>query len=260
MAPEPDRFSSAETLANEPSRRRLPRSLLLAATSALVVITGAGVATAAAFSPSPAPTPTAGAPTTAPTASPSGAPSDEVPGRHRGRGHLMGPGGPSIHGEFVVPDGAGAYVTVATQYGEVTAVDQDSITVRSEDGHTREYVVDGTTRVGRGGTGIDTIKTGQKVRVMAKVNGGTATAVMIRDTAVRDRFGMRGDRGERGERGERQHGHGHRPGGPPPVPATPPAPDTPSAPATPPANPSTPATPQAPATPAAPSAPSAPAS
>ncbi|MEV0151397.1 MULTISPECIES: hypothetical protein [unclassified Nonomuraea] len=203
MTPGPDGFSTAETLANEPPSRRFPRSLLLVATTSLVLVTGAGVAAAAALSPAPSPPP---------SASPSGTPSDRAPGwRHR-----MGIGGPPIHGEYVVPDGEGTYVTVATQYGDVTSVDQDSVTVKSEDGYTKEYAVDADTRINRGG-GIDTVKTGQKVMVMAKVDGGTATAVAIRDRTLRDRTlpdGPPRDWQGRFGRGERWH-RGDRPGQPP---------------------------------------------
>lgn len=161
-----------ETAGHQPSKRRFPRTLLLAATAALVVATGAGVATAAATPPSgtPAPAPTA-------TESPSTGPSDK-PSKKEDRRHW---GGPKInlHGEFVVREGEGEYVTVATQRGEVTAVDQDSLTVKSEDGYSREYAVDADTRINRDAT-IDTVKTGQKVSVLAKVDGETATAVAIR--------------------------------------------------------------------------------
>ncbi|MGW0586450.1 hypothetical protein [Streptosporangium sp. NPDC002607] len=207
-----DEFSTAEMLANEPPRRRIPRSALLIATTALVVVTGAGVATAAAFSPSPSPssTPTAGD-TATPSAAPSETSSDKAPGQDRGRGHRMGFGGPSIHGEFVVPDGEGRYVTVATQYGDVTAVDQDSITVKSEDGYTKEYAINGDTRINRRGEDGDAVKTGQKVMVMAKVDGSTATAVAIHDATMRDGQGRHGKGGQWHGRGDRSH-HDHQPG------------------------------------------------
>jgi hypothetical protein len=205
-----DEFSTAEMLANEPPRRRIPRSALLIATTALVVVTGAGVATAAAFSPSPSSTPTAGD-TATPSAAPSETSSDKAPGQGRGRGHRMGFGGPSIHGEFVVPDGEGRYVTVATQYGDVTAVDQDSITVKSEDGYTKEYAINGDTRINRRGEDGDAVKTGQKVMVMAKVDGSTATAVAIHDATMRDGQGRHGKGGQWHGRGDRSH-HDHQPG------------------------------------------------
>ncbi|MFI6457686.1 hypothetical protein ACIBF6_39770 [Streptosporangium amethystogenes] len=203
-----DEFSTAEVLANEPPRRRIPRSAMLIATTALAVVTGAGVATAAVLSPSPSSTPTAGD-----TAKPSATPSDKAPGQDRGRGHRMGFGGPSIHGEFVVPDGEGKYVTVATQYGDVTAVDQDSITVKSEDGYSKEYAINGDTRINRRGESGDALKTGQKVMVMAKVDGSTATAVAIHDATTRHGQGRHGKGGQWHGKGDRSH-HDDRSGQP----------------------------------------------
>jgi hypothetical protein len=66
-------------------------------------------------------------------------------GQHSGP--MGGPGGQTgtgpapLHGEFVVPDGAGAYTTELTQTGTVTAVSANNITVRSEDGFSQTYVV-----------------------------------------------------------------------------------------------------------------------
>lgn len=204
MLSEPDRFSTAETLANEPPRRRFPRSLLLVAATAAVVVTSAGVAAAGVFTPTPSPSPTA----SDPTVSPSTAPSGKAPEEGRRWGHRMGFGGPAIRGEFVVPNGEGGYVTIATQFGDITAVDQDSVTVKSEDGHTRQYVINGDTRINRG-PGSDALQTGQKVMIQAKVDGGTATAV-----AIRSPFGDRpADRQD--WRGKGRWHHDHRPGQPP---------------------------------------------
>ncbi|WP_433370529.1 hypothetical protein [Streptosporangium sp. CA-115845] len=203
MAPEQDGFSTAETLANEPSQRRALRFLMLAAATALVVVPGAG---AAAFSPSSTSTPMV-TDTATPSAAPSEKPSDKAPGQ----GHRMGFGGHPIHGEFVVPDRAGRYVTVAAQYGDVTTVSQDSITVKSEDGYTKEYVINSDTRINRGGEGADALKTGQRVVVMAKVDGGTATAVKIHDVTPRDGQGRHGRKDEWHDKGERQN-HDQQPG------------------------------------------------
>ncbi|MEV4368248.1 hypothetical protein AB0J71_14355 [Nonomuraea sp. NPDC049637] len=215
MTSGPDGFGKAETLENEPPRRRFPRSVLLAATTAVVLATGAGVAAASALSPAPSPTGTP-PPAASPSAVPSGSPSD------KGRGWGRGFGGPPVHGEFVVPDGQGAYVTVATQYGDVTAVGQNSVTVKSADGYTKQYVVDAGTRINRD-QGIDAIKTGQKVMVSAKVTGGTATAVTVHDVTARDGRGRHphgddrwddrnGDRNGdwHGDKGGPRHGD-HRP-------------------------------------------------
>ncbi|MED7923971.1 hypothetical protein SMD20_07005 [Nonomuraea sp. LP-02] len=228
----PDDFSTAEVLGEEPPRRRYPRSLVLAGVTAAVLVAGAGVATAAALSPSPSPSPTATAGDGA-SPSPSGTPSD---GKGWGRGHRAGLGGPALHGEYVVRGEDGGYVTIATQYGDVTAADQDSVTVKSEDGYTKEYALTSETRINRGGDGADAIKTGQKVMVAAKVDAGTATAVVVRD--VTDRAGTAREHGKGwgkgwggkgyGGGGDGGAGHGrwhHEP------PASSPAPSPPESPA-----------------------------
>jgi hypothetical protein len=58
----------------------------------------------------------------------------------------------SLHGEFVVPDGAGGYTTELTQTGTLTAVSPTSITVRSEDGYSQTYVI--TERTGQRGRAV----------------------------------------------------------------------------------------------------------
>jgi hypothetical protein len=56
--------------------------------------------------------------------------------------HGSGAGGETaLHGEFVVPDGAGRYTTMLSQTGTVTAVSASSITVRSADGYTQAYAI-----------------------------------------------------------------------------------------------------------------------
>jgi hypothetical protein len=65
-----------------------------------------------------------------------------------GPGGALGPGGaaahsvhdgPPLHGQVVVADGAGGYVTMMSQTGVVTAVTPDSLTVRSTDGFTQTW-------------------------------------------------------------------------------------------------------------------------
>ncbi|MEV4552016.1 hypothetical protein [Nonomuraea wenchangensis] len=199
--PGPDDFSTAEILGKEPPRRRYPRSLVLAGVTAAVLVAGAGVATAAALSPSPSPSPSA---TAGDGASPSASPSPSQD-KGWGQGHRAGIGGPALHGEYVVRGEDGGYVTVATQYGEVTAADQDSVTVKSEDGYTKEYALTSETRINRGGDGADAVKTGQKVMVAAKVDGGTATAVVVRD--VTDRANTAREPGKGWGRGWGGKGH-----------------------------------------------------
>jgi hypothetical protein len=47
----------------------------------------------------------------------------------------------TVHGEFVVPDGNGAYSTMMTQTGVLTAVSDTSLTARSADGFTQVYTI-----------------------------------------------------------------------------------------------------------------------
>lgn len=222
MSPAQDDFSKTEILEAEPPRRRFSRPLVLAALTAVVVTAGAGVAAATTLADTPgSPTPTASAtPTDSPTANP--APSDSPSaGSGEDRWHRRGGGswgrgfgmfGGGIHGEFVVPgEQEGQWVTVATQVGEVTAVDQDSIAVKSADGYTREYVVNGDTRV-NSRDGIGAVKVGDRVAVSAKVDGNTATARTVFDLNLRgeSRWHGRhwGDRGDRGDRFDRREGPG----------------------------------------------------
>jgi hypothetical protein len=114
-------------------------------------------------------------------------------GRHGGFG--MRGTGMGIHGSFVVKDPSGdGYITVLMQRGVVTAVSSTSITVKSEDGYSKTYVVDASTTVNRDGAIAD-IKVDADVVVMARESGSSATATRIADTSA---FGKGFDRdGER---------------------------------------------------------------
>ncbi|MDT5210276.1 MAG: hypothetical protein QOF67_2691 [Mycobacterium sp.] len=97
-------------------------------------------------------------------------------GQHGSRGG-PGPGAvvsTSLHGEFVVPDGAGGYTTELTQTGTVTAISPTSVTVRSEDGFSQTYVI--PSAVGNAGARF---ATDDRVVVRATRNGQTATVTDI---------------------------------------------------------------------------------
>ena len=130
----------------------------------------------------------------APSASPTATSSAPEPGEkgekgerrfpgHRGRlghglGHGLGVGNRALHGEFVVKDKDGKIVTRVVQRGEVTAVSTTSITLKSEDGFTGTYAVNGDTKVRVGGdnAAITGVKTGNEARVVATKSGATSTA------------------------------------------------------------------------------------
>ena len=99
------------------------------------------------------------------------------PGGQRGAIGAPGPaavGATSLHGEFVVPDGAGRYTTVLTQSGAVTAISPTSITVRSEDGYTQTYVIPSTAGNAGAPFAVD-----DQVVVRATRDGQTATVTNI---------------------------------------------------------------------------------
>ena len=83
-------------------------------------------------------------------------------------------GATSLHGEFVVPDGAGGYTTVLTQTGAVTAISPTSITVRSEDGYSQSYVIPNTAGIAGAPFAAD-----DQVVIRATRNGQTATVTNI---------------------------------------------------------------------------------
>ncbi|MFG1931254.1 hypothetical protein ACGFK1_11420 [Mycobacterium sp. NPDC048908] len=96
------------------------------------------------------------------------------PGQHGfvGGGHEMDP--PSLHGEFVEAAGPGAYTTVVTQTGVVTAMSATSISVRSEDGFNQTYAI--PRAAGNAGAPF---AVGDQVAVRATRTGPTLTVTNI---------------------------------------------------------------------------------
>jgi hypothetical protein len=80
--------------------------------------------------------------------------------------------GGAIHGDFVVSDVNGGYITERMQTGDVTAVSATSISLTSKDGYQQGYMIDSSTQ-------SSGPKTGDTVTVVAKVSGPTATATSI---------------------------------------------------------------------------------
>lgn len=103
------------------------------------------------------------------------------------RGHrpLGRPMAWALHGEFVTVKKGGGYQTVAVQRGEVQATSDTSITVKSDDGYSRSYVVDDETLVNAHRDGIGSVDVGDDVHVAAVVSGDTATALRIADVSDR---------------------------------------------------------------------------
>ena len=201
---------SSEVLTSSPRGRRIGTGVLVAAVG-ITALGIAGATYAAASDPSPSP-----------SSSVSGEGPVQVPGLggdrdgdgdHGGPGGYgqpgpAGQGGPgdgrghgprggfpgAVHGTFVVKDKDGTgFTTMQMQHGTVTAVSATSISVKSEDGFTATYVVDADTKVNRDGAIAD-ITADADVMVMATVDGSTATAQRIVDTAAFGKGGFgRGD-------------------------------------------------------------------
>ena len=103
------------------------------------------------------------------------------PGGFGGPGGFAGRGGPggmtvmreALHGDFVVADPAGGYVTERSQTGTITELSATSVTLTSKDGYKQTYTLDSNTAK----TGSP--KSGDNVTVIAKVQGTTATATSL---------------------------------------------------------------------------------
>jgi hypothetical protein len=145
------------------------KKTLLAGGAALAVL-GAGTGIAYAQTPS-TPTPTAELPSQAAPGTPakSGA-------HHRGWWSRI------EHGEFTVRSKTDAKV-IDVQHGTVTALDGQSITVRSTDGVSATYTIDPQTKVrkDKATASISGVAVNDRAAVVATKTGSTDTAKRIRD-------------------------------------------------------------------------------
>ncbi|WP_134662080.1 MULTISPECIES: hypothetical protein [unclassified Amycolatopsis] len=97
------------------------------------------------------------------------------PGGFAGRGGMGGMAAlrDALHGDFVVADSAGGYVTERLQTGTITELSATSVTLTSKDGYKQSYTLDSSTE--KSGSP----KSGDNVTVVAKVQGATATATSL---------------------------------------------------------------------------------
>ncbi len=94
------------------------------------------------------------------------------------------PTGQLLHGERVVKDKDGTIVTVDAQRGTVTTISPSSMTVRSSDGTTWTWTLNGDTKVRGADLKKETtsnIKLGDTVAVAGRRTGGTRTARAVGD-------------------------------------------------------------------------------
>jgi hypothetical protein len=111
----------------------------------------------------------------------SGASAQSGPGAAGGPSGASSFGGPGgivasvAHGQVVVADSAGSYVTRLLQTGTVTAVTPTSITVRSADNYAATYTVASGTTVDNGTDAISDVATGHTVMILASTAKAAVT-------------------------------------------------------------------------------------
>jgi hypothetical protein len=182
LPPGPSPLPGSPPLGTSPagsSRRHLGRPLVITAVVALVVGAGAGVAMAVTGSSSPSPS--ASSPPSSSSAPPGHALRPGIGGRVFGPGAGAFGAFGAVHGQFVVPKQGGGYQTIDMQRGQVTAVSNSAITLKSPDVFVQTYAVTSSTIVTARRDGIGSIKVGDQAAVSATVSGSTATAVIVRD-------------------------------------------------------------------------------
>lgn len=93
----------------------------------------------------------------------------------------VGGGGPLLHGEGVIKDQDGAYVTVRMQTGTVVSASASSVVIKSDDGVTWTWPVTSATTVERDGSTVtaDKLVAGDKVRAAGTVKDGVVTTKRI---------------------------------------------------------------------------------
>jgi hypothetical protein len=135
-----------------------------------------GVATASSPSPSPSPGARGGPGVIPPGLLPDG------PGRLGLLGGIAG-GGRLLHGEATIGKPGGGTTVVRFQNGVISAVGGSAMTVKSTDGFTATYTVDGTSRISLNGTDgtLSKLAKNDKVRVVAVQKGSSSVAKLVLD-------------------------------------------------------------------------------
>ena len=103
-------------------------------------------------------------------------PHDQLDGSRHDRGTTPALDPTTLHGEFVVADGAGGFTTVLTQTGRLTAISPTSVTVRSDDGFTQTYTV---AAIGPAAAHSPPFVANDVVTIRATRNGDTALVTTI---------------------------------------------------------------------------------
>jgi hypothetical protein len=169
--------------------RSRTRRLVAVATGTTLALGAGGIAYAATSDPTPAPS--SSTPSDVTPDDESGEAAPDFDGDHADGAWGHGPGVAfggvgALHGEFVVETSDGVYETVATQRGTIDEISADSLTVTSEDGYSKTYVLDSaaldSTDPGPVTDPAD-LAAGDEVVVTASVDGSTAMVTRVIDLA-----------------------------------------------------------------------------
>ncbi|MBB5894744.1 hypothetical protein [Kutzneria kofuensis] len=141
---------------------RRTRTALITGAAVMALVTSGGVAYAVS---------------SAPTSTSNSAPAP-APAKAKHHRQLLGH---VAHGEVTL--NGKDHRVVDLQRGEVHSVSSTSVSVKSDDGFTATYAVNGDTKIRKGGkaSAIGDVHTGDKVVIVATKANGTATATRIAD-------------------------------------------------------------------------------
>jgi len=89
--------------------------------------------------------------------------------------------GDILHSEIVLAKEGGGTQTVLVQKGAVTEVSGTSVTVKSADGYTKSYAVNGDTKVKADKDEIGAVAANEEVLVVAPQSGDKQTATVLLD-------------------------------------------------------------------------------
>jgi len=89
--------------------------------------------------------------------------------------------GDILHSEVVLAKDGGGTQTVLVQKGAVTEVNGTSVTVKSADGYTKSYAVNGDTKVKADKDEIGAVAANEEVLVVAPQSGDKQTATVVLD-------------------------------------------------------------------------------
>src|SRR3954454_4076805 len=168
-----------------PTRRHRMAGLLALTRHRAVALVAAGVVAGAAGGVVISQLGTAGAASPSPSPAPDGHDGFRgLPGHGPGGMGALGMfGGRVLHGEATVQKPGGGTTVVHFQDGVISSISGSTMTVKSTDGFTSTFTVNGTTRISLNGSDgtLSKLAKNDKVRVIGVANGSSTVAKMVLD-------------------------------------------------------------------------------